>query len=83
MAVRTYADRHSWPLHQVDVNLTYGSDAEIIKTVHLSGELTLPSQNGSSRYRPCPVHRLLTNGVSVVTQSTVWQGPIATLELSG
>jgi putative redox protein len=76
MAVRAYADRHSWPLHQVDVDLRFGSDAEIIKEIHLSGELE-PSQ--SERLLAvadrCPVHRLLTNGVSVVAVSTVWQGP--------
>jgi putative redox protein len=75
MAVRAYADRHSWPLHRVDVDLTFGSDAEIIKEIYLSGELE-PSQ--SERLLAvagrCPVHRLLTNHVSVVSLSTVWQG---------
>ncbi|MDQ0760341.1 OsmC family protein [Streptomyces canus] len=74
MAVRAYADRHSWPLHQVDVDLRFGSDSEIIKEIHLSGELE-PSQ--SERLLAvagrCPVHRLLTNSVSVVTLSTVRQ----------
>jgi putative redox protein len=75
MAVRAYADRHSWPLHQVDIELRFGSDSEIIKEIHLSGELE-PSQ--SERLLAvagrCPVHRLLTNSVSVVTLSTVRQG---------
>src|SRR4051812_14519298 len=48
MAVRAFADRHGWPLHQVDVDLEFGAGGEIVKNVRLSGDL-----------EPAQVERLL------------------------
>jgi putative redox protein len=76
MAVRAFADRHGWPLHQVDVDLEFGAGGEIVKNVRLSGDLE-PAQVERllAVAGRCPVHRLLTGNVSVVTVPTVWQHP--------
>lgn len=76
MAVRAFADRHGWPLHQVDVDLEFGTGGEIVKNVQLSGDLE-PAQVERllAVAGRCPVQRLLTGDISVVTLPTVWQRP--------
>ncbi|MEV1082445.1 OsmC family protein [Streptomyces sp. NPDC050211] len=72
MTVRAYADRHGWQLQQVDVDLQFGTRAQIVKNIRLVGDLE-PAQ--AERLLEvadrCPVHRLLIGDVSVVTVPTV------------
>ncbi|MEU5893324.1 OsmC family protein [Streptomyces sp. NPDC047461] len=68
MAVRAYAQRHEWPLERVDVAVRYGAQGQVVKNIGLIGELT-PAQRDqllavSGR---CPVHRLLTKDVTIIT----------------
>lgn len=72
MAVRAYADRQGWPLERVDVDARFDSRAQIVKVVRLTGELD-PRQTERllAVAGRCPVHRLLTAGLTVVTVPTV------------
>ncbi|MFG2476342.1 OsmC family protein [Streptomyces fagopyri] len=72
MALRTYADRHSWPLDRIEVTVRFDSQHQIIKDVRLSGDLE-PAQierllTVAGR---CPVQRLLTRQASIITVPTV------------
>ncbi|WP_351235422.1 OsmC family protein [Streptomyces sp. NPDC002133] len=72
MAVRAYADRHGWQLHHVDVDLDFDQRGQIIKNIRLAGDLE-PDQTERllAVAGRCPVHRLLTGDVSVVTVPTI------------
>ncbi|MFJ9346507.1 OsmC family protein [Streptomyces sp. NPDC101237] len=76
MTVRAFADRHEWPLHQVDVDLAFDADGGIVKNVHLSGDLEpVQAERLIAVAGRCPVQRLLTAGVPVTTVPTVWRRP--------
>ncbi|WP_151483731.1 OsmC family protein [Streptomyces albicerus] len=76
MAVRAFADRHGWPLDQVDVAARFDAQGQIVKDIRLTGDLEpahikqLLSVAGR-----CPVQRLLTREVSIVTVPTVLPRP--------
>ncbi|MER5436711.1 OsmC family protein [Streptomyces sp. NPDC002588] len=78
MTVRAFADRHGWQLHQVDVAVRFDPQGQIAKNIRLTGDLEpahikqLLAVAGR-----CPVHRLLTGGVTVVTVPTVVARPRA------
>ncbi|MFJ8510354.1 OsmC family protein [Streptomyces avermitilis] len=76
MAVRAYAQRHEWALERVDVAVRYGAQGQVVKNIGLVGELT-PAQRDqllavSGR---CPVHRLLTKDVTIITVPTLLAEP--------
>jgi putative redox protein len=71
MTVKMYAERKSWPLTHVSVELihqTIGDLHQILVQMHLEGDL-----NESQRQRlleiadRCPVHRLLTSDIEIRT----------------
>ncbi|MEU6602743.1 OsmC family protein [Streptomyces flaveolus] len=68
MAVRALADRHGWALDRVDVAVRFGDQGRIVKNVGLTGELE-PAQREQllAAAGRCPVHRLLTREVTIVT----------------
>ncbi|MFJ8006644.1 OsmC family protein [Streptomyces fagopyri] len=72
MALRTYADRHSWALDRIEVTVRFDSRNQIIKDVRLSGDLE-PAQIERllAVAGRCPVQRLLTGQASIVTVPTV------------
>ncbi|MEU2110152.1 OsmC family protein [Streptomyces sp. NPDC019507] len=71
MAVRASADHRGWQLHQVEVDVHFDPQGRIVKSVRLSGDLE-PAQVEKllAVAGRCPVHRLLTGDVSVVTVPT-------------
>lgn len=76
MAVRAYAQRHEWALERVDVAVRYGAQGQVVKNIGLVGELT-PAQRDqllavSGR---CPIHRLLTKDVTIITVPTLLAEP--------
>ncbi|WP_262003039.1 OsmC family protein [Streptomyces sp. FIT100] len=72
MAVRAYAGRHGWQLHQVDVDLDFDPRGQIVKNVRLVGDLEPAHiERLLTVAGRCPVQRLLTGDVSVVTVPTV------------
>ncbi|MFF0095365.1 OsmC family protein [Streptomyces canus] len=76
MAVRAYAQRHEWPLDRVDVAVRFGAQGQVVKNIGLVGELT-PAQRdqllaGAGR---CPIHRLLTKDVTIITVPTLLAEP--------
>ncbi|MBG7699187.1 OsmC family protein [Streptomyces sp. MC1] len=68
MAVRAMADRHGWALDRVDVAVRFGDQGRIVKNVGLTGDLE-PAQREQllAAAGRCPVHRLLTREVTIVT----------------
>jgi putative redox protein len=68
MAVRALADRHGWPLDRVDVAVRFGDQGRIVKNVGLTGDLE-PAQREQllAAAGRCPVHRLLTRELTIVT----------------
>ncbi|MFG2512313.1 OsmC family protein [Streptomyces sp. NPDC048584] len=72
MAVRAYAGRHGWQLDHVVVDLRFGPRGEIVKNIRLTGDLE-PDQIRRllAVAGRCPVQRLITGDVSVVTVPTV------------
>ncbi|MEV5172482.1 OsmC family protein [Streptomyces flaveolus] len=68
MAVRALADRHGWALDRVDVAVRFGNQGRIVKNVGLTGDLE-PAQREQllAAAGRCPVHRLLTREVTIVT----------------
>ncbi|GHE98596.1 OsmC family protein [Streptomyces spiralis] len=68
MAVRALADRHGWPLDRIDVAVRFGDQGRIVKNVGLTGDLE-PAQREQllAAAGRCPVHRLLTREVTIVT----------------
>ncbi|KOX01860.1 OsmC family protein [Streptomyces flaveolus] len=68
MAVRALADRHGWALDRVDVAVRFGDQGRIVKNVGLTGDLE-PAQREQllAAAGRCPVHRLLTREVTIVT----------------
>lgn len=76
MAVRSYADKHGWPLDQVDVTVGFDPQGQIVKNIWLTGDLEpahikqLLAVAGR-----CPVQRLLTREASIVTVPTVLARP--------
>ncbi|MGI5134017.1 MULTISPECIES: OsmC family protein [unclassified Streptomyces] len=72
MAVRAAAERHGWPLDQVDVALRFDPHEQIIKNIRLTGDLdALQIKQLLAVAARCPVQRLLTREVPVVTVPTV------------
>ncbi|MFJ9721403.1 OsmC family protein [Streptomyces sp. NPDC101209] len=76
MAVRAYAQRHEWPLDRVDVAVRFGAQGQVVKNVGLVGELT-PAQRDQllAVAGRCPVHRLLTKDVTIITVPTLLAEP--------
>jgi len=76
MAVRAYAQRHEWPLERVDVAVRYGAPGQMVKNIGLVGELT-PAQRDQllAVAGRCPVHRLLTKDVTIITVPTLLAEP--------
>ncbi|SNX66458.1 putative redox protein [Streptomyces sp. TLI_55] len=76
MAVRAYAQRHEWPLDRVDVAVRYGAQGQVVKNIGLVGELA-PAQRDQllAVAGRCPVHRLLTKDVTIITVPTLLAEP--------
>ena len=76
MAVRAYAQRHEWPLARVDVAVRFGAQGQVVKNIGLVGELT-PAQRDQllTVAGRCPVHRLLTKDVTIITVPTLLAEP--------
>ncbi|MEV6760185.1 OsmC family protein [Streptomyces sp. NPDC051105] len=76
MAVRAYAQRHEWPLDRVDVAVRFGAQGQVVKNIGLLGELT-PAQRDQllAVAGRCPVHRLLTKDVTIITVPTLLAEP--------
>ncbi|AZP14960.1 OsmC family peroxiredoxin [Streptomyces aquilus] len=76
MAVRAYAQRHEWPLDRVDVAVRFGAQGQVVKNIGLVGELT-PAQRDQllAVAGRCPVHRLLTKDVTIITVPTLLAEP--------
>ncbi|MDH6493605.1 OsmC family protein [Streptomyces sp. SAI-127] len=76
MAVRAYAQRHEWPLDRVDVAVRFGAQGQVVKNIGLVGELT-PAQRDQllTVAGRCPVHRLLTKDVTIITVPTLLAEP--------
>ncbi|MFC8244746.1 OsmC family protein [Streptomyces chartreusis] len=76
MAVRAYALRHEWPLDRVDVAVRFGAQGQVVKNIGLVGELT-PAQRDQllAVAGRCPVHRLLTKDVTIITVPTLLAEP--------
>ncbi|WP_033324188.1 OsmC family protein [Streptomyces yerevanensis] len=68
MAVRALAERRGWRLDRVDVAVRFGGQGRIVKNVGLTGELD-PAQREQllAAAGRCPVHRLLTREMTIVT----------------
>ncbi|MEW2572627.1 OsmC family protein [Streptomyces sp. NPDC047070] len=68
MAVRAFADRHGWPLHRIDVAVRFDADGHVVKNVGLTGELDAAQREQlMAAAGRCPVHRLLTKDIAIVT----------------
>ncbi|WP_327714173.1 OsmC family protein [Streptomyces sp. NBC_00490] len=78
MAVRAYAQRHEWPLDRVDVAVRFVAQGQVVKNIGLVGELT-PAQRDQllAVAGRCPVHRLLTKDVTIITVPTLLAEPAA------
>lgn len=76
MAVRAYAQRHEWPLDRVDVAVRFGAQGQVVKNIGLVGELT-PAQRDQllAVAGRCPIHRLLTKDVTIITVPTLLAEP--------
>ncbi|SEF16039.1 OsmC family protein [Streptomyces sp. Ag109_O5-10] len=76
MAVRAYAQRHEWPLDRVDVAVRFDAQGQVVKNIGLVGELT-PDQRDQllAAAGRCPVHRLLTKDVTIITVPTLLAEP--------
>ncbi|MFI0511020.1 putative redox protein [Streptomyces canus] len=76
MAVRAYAQRHEWALDRVDVAVRFGVQGQVVKNIGLVGELT-PAQRDQllAVAGRCPVHRLLTKDVTIITVPTLLAEP--------
>ncbi|CAM5444553.1 hypothetical protein GCM10010329_51050 [Streptomyces spiroverticillatus] len=76
MAVRALAQRHGWQLARVDVAVRFGGQGRIVKNVGLTGELD-PAQREQllAAAGRCPVHRLLTREMAIVTVPTLLAEP--------
>ncbi|MGY4923657.1 OsmC family protein [Streptomyces sp. 900105755] len=76
MAVRAYAQRHEWPLDRVDVAVRFDVQGQVVKNIGLVGELT-PAQRDQllAVAGRCPVHRLLTKDVTIITVPTLLAEP--------
>ncbi|MFF4121625.1 OsmC family protein [Streptomyces sp. NPDC001714] len=76
MAVRAYAQRHEWPLDRVDVAVRFDAQGQVVKNIGLVGELT-PDQRDQllAVAGRCPVHRLLTKDVTIITVPTLLAEP--------
>lgn len=76
MAVRAYAQRHEWPLDRVDVAVRFGAQGQVVKNIGLVGELTPRSGTSSLAVAGrCPIHRLLTKDVTIITVPTLLAEP--------
>ncbi|CAM5601122.1 MULTISPECIES: OsmC family protein [Streptomyces] len=76
MAVRALADRHGWALDRIDVAVRFGDQGRIVKNVGLTGDLE-PAQREQllAAAERCPIHRLLTREVKIVTVPTLLAEP--------
>ncbi|GGX76100.1 OsmC family protein [Streptomyces fructofermentans] len=76
MAVRAFADRHDMPLERVDVAVRFVGGGNIVKNVGLTGDLDAAQRERLMGVAGrCPVHRLLTKEVSIVTVPTLLAEP--------
>ncbi|MFC8349932.1 OsmC family protein [Streptomyces sp. NPDC057280] len=76
MAVRAYAQRHEWPLERVDIAVRFGAQGQVVKNIGLVGELTPAQQDQLLAVAGrCPVHRLLTKDVTIITVPTLLAEP--------
>ncbi|RPK32221.1 OsmC family protein [Streptomyces sp. ADI93-02] len=68
MTVRSYAGRHEWPLQRVDVDVAFDAQGQIVKKVALVGDLERAQvERLLTVAGRCPIHRLLTKELAVVT----------------
>ncbi|MFD5632441.1 OsmC family protein [Streptomyces sp. NPDC127072] len=78
MAVRAFAERHGWALHRVDVAVRFDDQGHVIKNVGLTGELDAAQREQLiSVAGRCPVHRLLTRELTIVTVPALLAEPDA------
>ncbi|MEU9291773.1 OsmC family protein [Streptomyces sp. NPDC048275] len=76
MIVRATADRHDWPLDQVDVAVQFDPQGQIVKNIRLTGDLEpVHIKQLLAAAGRCPVHRLLTREATIVTVPTVLARP--------
>lgn len=74
--VRAFADGHGWPLDQVGVAVRFDPQGQIVRNVRLTGDLQPAHMTQLLAVAGrCPVHRLLTREVSIVTVPTVLARP--------
>ncbi|MCX4513880.1 OsmC family protein [Streptomyces sp. NBC_01619] len=76
MAVRGYANRHGFQLQSVDVDVRVdppnGPRQQIVRSIRLVGDLEEEqTEKLLAAAGRCPVHRLLTESVTVATQPTI------------
>ncbi|MFI9612048.1 OsmC family protein [Streptomyces sp. NPDC052023] len=76
MAVRASADRHGWPLDRVDVDVRFDAEGQIVRRITLAGDLdATQTERLLATAGRCPVHRLLTGDVTVITVPVVMAAP--------
>jgi len=74
ITVKMYADRKSWPLSGMDVDVSYEPESTATRTrirckVALSGPLTDEQRARLMQIAAaCPIHRLLTGEISIATE---------------
>ncbi|MFD8690005.1 OsmC family protein [Streptomyces sp. NPDC059651] len=78
MAVRALADRRRWSLERVDVAVRFDDQGRIVKNVGLTGDLEPVQQKELlAAAGRCPVHRLLTKELTIVTVPALTAEPDA------
>jgi putative redox protein len=75
ITLRMYAERKSWPLQSVHVDLRYtreGDDARIDRTIRLSGQLGEPERTRLAEIaEKTPVTLTLKSGVEIKTDTRI------------
>jgi|SRR6185437_3105480 len=73
VTLRMYADRKSWPVEKIDVEVTYEHDEDsstphINTKIHFKGDLSLEQRDRLLDIATkCPVHKALSNPFSITT----------------
>lgn len=73
ITMQMYADRHQFDLQSADVHvkiMSEGPETQIQRVIEMTGDLT-PEQRQRllEIATKCPIHKLLTSKISIVTQS--------------
>lgn len=82
ISLRAVADRHDIPLERAEVHIHYGRRSGdddgprhvMKKVVQLHGSFTDDQLKRLERAAACPVHRMLTTGVDVQTETETVEG---------